>query len=86
MNFLCRVLKPPGGGSSLIFGGEPDDVPQHKVKTHNASQLPLGEVEDDRKTLDHADGSSTPSQSSTSNGSPNNSEPNTPRSGEDFSF
>lgn len=34
----CRVLKPPGGGSSDIFGAAPDESPR-RVKHHNQSQL-----------------------------------------------
>ncbi|XP_057338037.1 microtubule-associated protein Jupiter isoform X5 [Microplitis mediator] len=33
-----RVLKPPGGGSSDIFGGA-DETSPRRVKNHNASQL-----------------------------------------------
>jgi len=34
-----RVLKPPGGGSSDIFGGPDDATSPRRVKNHNASQL-----------------------------------------------
>ncbi|XP_015110637.1 microtubule-associated protein Jupiter isoform X5 [Diachasma alloeum] len=34
-----RVLKPPGGGSSDIFGGAPEDISPRRVKNHNQSQL-----------------------------------------------
>lgn len=33
-----KVLKPPGGGSSDIFGAGPDESPR-RVKHHNQSQL-----------------------------------------------
>ncbi|GAB1863288.1 Microtubule-associated protein Jupiter [Camponotus japonicus] len=35
--FQTRVLKPPGGGSSDIFGAE--ETSPRRVKTHNQSQL-----------------------------------------------
>ncbi|KAM0735686.1 hypothetical protein ACS0PU_010834 [Formica fusca] len=35
--FKTRVLKPPGGGSSDIFGAE--ETSPRRVKTHNQSQL-----------------------------------------------
>ncbi|XP_043250501.1 microtubule-associated protein Jupiter isoform X5 [Colletes gigas] len=34
-----RVLKPPGGGSSDIFGAAPDETSPRRVKNHNQSQL-----------------------------------------------
>ncbi|XP_015110634.1 microtubule-associated protein Jupiter isoform X2 [Diachasma alloeum] len=34
-----KVLKPPGGGSSDIFGGAPEDISPRRVKNHNQSQL-----------------------------------------------
>ncbi|KAG7197487.1 hypothetical protein KM043_013335 [Ampulex compressa] len=34
-----RVLKPPGGGSSDIFGSVPEDTSPRRVKNHNQSQL-----------------------------------------------
>ncbi|XP_053979465.1 microtubule-associated protein Jupiter isoform X1 [Hylaeus anthracinus] len=34
-----RVLKPPGGGSSDIFGAGPDETSPRRVKNHNQSQL-----------------------------------------------
>ncbi|CAD6226486.1 GSCOCG00005849001-RA-CDS [Cotesia congregata] len=34
-----RVLKPPGGGSSDIFGSGADETSPRRVKNHNASQL-----------------------------------------------
>ena len=80
-----RVLKPPGGGSSLFFGGDDDDMAPRRVKNHNSSNLPLGDVVEtgDQKVsrADSIDGTNTPSQGSVSNGSPTNSEPTTPRSG-----
>jgi len=80
-----KVLKPPGGGSSDIFGfssSASDDKLAAKSKKYAPSQFSIGdEVEEDRKPIDLNDGASTPSHSSISNGSPNNSEPNTPRSG-----
>ncbi|KAF3423552.1 hypothetical protein E2986_00033 [Frieseomelitta varia] len=33
------VLKPPGGGSSDIFGAGPDETSPRRVKNHNQSQL-----------------------------------------------
>ncbi|KMQ95233.1 microtubule-associated protein jupiter-like protein [Lasius niger] len=36
---LCRVLKPPGGASSDIFGAAPEETSPRRVKTHNQSQL-----------------------------------------------
>ncbi|XP_011139755.1 microtubule-associated protein Jupiter isoform X1 [Harpegnathos saltator] len=36
-----RVLKPPGGGSSDIFGAGPEETSPRRVKTHNQSQLGL---------------------------------------------
>ncbi|XP_032682192.1 microtubule-associated protein Jupiter isoform X5 [Odontomachus brunneus] len=36
-----RVLKPPGGGSSDIFGSGPEETSPRRVKTHNQSQLGL---------------------------------------------
>lgn len=78
------MLKPPGGGSSDIFGfssSASDDKLAAKSKKYAPSQFAIGdEVEEDRKPIDLNDGASTPSHSSISNGSPNNSEPNTPRS------
>jgi len=80
-----KVLKPPGGGSSLFFGGDDDDMAPRRVKNHNSSNLPLGDVVEtgDQKVsrADSIDGTNTPSQGSVSNGSPTNSEPTTPRSG-----
>lgn len=41
-SLLCfRVLKPPGGGSSDIFGSGPEETSPRRVKTHNQSQLGL---------------------------------------------
>ncbi|XP_012286628.1 microtubule-associated protein Jupiter isoform X2 [Orussus abietinus] len=34
-----KVLKPPGGGSSDIFGAGPEDANPRRVKNHNQSQL-----------------------------------------------
>ncbi|XP_011874512.1 PREDICTED: microtubule-associated protein Jupiter isoform X2 [Vollenhovia emeryi] len=34
-----RVLKPPGGGSSDIFGAAPEETSPRRVKAHNQSQL-----------------------------------------------
>ncbi|XP_015513620.1 microtubule-associated protein Jupiter isoform X1 [Neodiprion pinetum] len=34
-----RVLKPPGGGSSDIFGGAPEETSPRRIKNHNHSQL-----------------------------------------------
>ncbi|XP_043273517.1 microtubule-associated protein Jupiter [Venturia canescens] len=34
-----RVLKPPGGGSSDIFGAPPEETSPRRVKNHNHSQL-----------------------------------------------
>ncbi|XP_015439912.1 PREDICTED: microtubule-associated protein Jupiter isoform X4 [Dufourea novaeangliae] len=34
-----RVLKPPGGGSSDIFGAGPEETSPRRVKNHNQSQL-----------------------------------------------
>ncbi|XP_015186140.1 PREDICTED: microtubule-associated protein Jupiter isoform X6 [Polistes dominula] len=34
-----RVLKPPGGGSSDIFGSTQDETSPRRVKNHNQSQL-----------------------------------------------
>ncbi|XP_015590288.1 microtubule-associated protein Jupiter isoform X2 [Cephus cinctus] len=34
-----RVLKPPGGGSSDIFGAAPEETSPRRVKNHNQSQL-----------------------------------------------
>ena len=34
-----RVLKPPGGASSDIFGAAPEETSPRRVKTHNQSQL-----------------------------------------------
>lgn len=37
--FKTRVLKPPGGGSSDIFGAAPEETSPRRVKNHNQSQL-----------------------------------------------
>ena len=77
-----RVLKPPGGGSSDIFGFSSSDDKLVKSKKYAPSTFSIGdEAEEERKPVDLSDGASTPSHSSISNGSPNTSEPNTPRSG-----
>jgi len=34
-----RVLKPPGGGSSDIFGTAPEETSPRRIKAHNQSQL-----------------------------------------------
>ncbi|TGZ37709.1 Uncharacterized protein DBV15_02972 [Temnothorax longispinosus] len=34
-----RVLKPPGGGSSDIFGAAPEETSPRRIKSHNQSQL-----------------------------------------------
>ena len=34
-----KVLKPPGGGSSDIFGSAPEETSPRRVKNHNQSQL-----------------------------------------------
>ncbi|XP_011644131.1 microtubule-associated protein Jupiter isoform X1 [Pogonomyrmex barbatus] len=34
-----KVLKPPGGGSSDIFGAAPEETSPRRVKAHNQSQL-----------------------------------------------
>lgn len=103
-SFACscnRVLKPPGGGSSDIFGTSEENskVPAHNSKKY-ASSFTLGGAEDGEasgassngrglvkgSSIDSADGASVSSQtSSTTNGTPDNSEPNTPRSGESTS-
>lgn len=36
---FSRVLKPPGGGSSDIFGSAPEETSPRRVKNHNQSQL-----------------------------------------------
>lgn len=33
------MLKPPGGGSSDIFGAAPEETSPRRIKTHNQSQL-----------------------------------------------
>lgn len=84
-----KVLKPPGGGSSDIFGnssGQCEQAPA-RVNKKYASNFTLGggdfaeDVARKQASIDSNDGSSTSSQPSTSNGTPENSEPNTPRSG-----
>ncbi len=81
------MLKPPGGGSSDIFGTNSSDSDNKPVNTKKYnSHFSIGddlaeEVTRKASSIDSNDGASTPSQTSTSNGSPNNSEPNTPRSG-----
>lgn len=85
---FCRVLKPPGGGSSDIFGTA-DLKPAAGTKSNHSDHFSSGsgfggDLSDmgvKGSSIDSNDGASTPSQTSTSNGSPNNSEPNTPRSG-----
>lgn len=99
--FCCsrkRVLKPPGGGSSDIFGTCDTNVPSTGGnKKYVASQFSLGNMDSTEQgsangvgllkgssvpSLDSNDGASVSSQtSSNSNGTPDNSEPNTPRSG-----
>lgn len=85
--YFSRVLKPPGGGSSDIFGTSSSDLDSKPATTKKyTSHFPIGsdldeEVARKGSSIDSNDGASTPSQTSTSNGSPNNSEPNTPRSG-----
>ncbi|KAL0119444.1 hypothetical protein PUN28_007733 [Cardiocondyla obscurior] len=37
--FKTRVLKPPGGGSSDIFGAAPEETSPRRIKAHNQSQL-----------------------------------------------
>jgi hypothetical protein len=37
--FKTRVLKPPGGGSSDIFGAAPEETSPRRMKAHNQSQL-----------------------------------------------
>ena len=37
-----RVLKPPGGGSSDIFGSGPEETSPRRIKSHNQSQLGSG--------------------------------------------
>lgn len=37
--YKTRVLKPPGGGSSDIFGSTQDETSPRRVKNHNQSQL-----------------------------------------------
>lgn len=39
MSFVFRVLKPPGGGSSDIFGAAPEETSPRRIKSHNQSQL-----------------------------------------------
>ncbi|XP_033224343.1 microtubule-associated protein Jupiter isoform X2 [Belonocnema kinseyi] len=34
-----KVLKPPGGGSSDIFGAGPEETSPRRIKSHNQSQL-----------------------------------------------
>lgn len=46
----CKVLKPPGGGSSDIFGGETPSTPRH-VKNHMKSNI-FAEPESMNKTGD----------------------------------
>lgn len=38
-SFDFRVLKPPGGGSSDIFGAAPEETSPRRIKAHNQSQL-----------------------------------------------
>lgn len=88
MILFFRVLKPPGGGSSDIFGTA-DLKPAAGNKSNHSDHFGAGsgfagDLSDmgvKSSSIDSNDGASTPSQTSTSNGSPNNSEPNTPRSG-----
>ncbi|XP_046444196.1 microtubule-associated protein Jupiter-like isoform X3 [Daphnia pulex] len=83
-----KVLKPPGGGSSDIFGTA-DSKPAAGTKSNHSDHFgsgsgfggDLSDLGVKASSVDSNDGASTPSQTSTSNGSPNNSEPNTPRSG-----
>lgn len=86
-----KVLKPPGGGSSDIFGTAEAAGSNSNGgnKKQFSSQFSLGNDEDAvtvepqrKSSVDSIDGASTTSsQTSTTNGSPNTSEPNTPRSG-----
>lgn len=88
---FIRVLKPPGGGSSDIFGTTEaaGSNSNGSNKKQFSSQFSLGNDEDAvtvepqrKSSVDSIDGASTTSsQTSTTNGSPNTSEPNTPRSG-----
>lgn len=86
--YFFRVLKPPGGGSSDIFGTA-DSKPAAGTKSNHSDHFgsgsgfggDLSDLGVKTSSVDSNDGASTPSQTSTSNGSPNNSEPNTPRSG-----
>ncbi|KAI9552058.1 hypothetical protein GHT06_022395 [Daphnia sinensis] len=88
MRISSKVLKPPGGGSSDIFGTA-DLKPAAGTKSNHSDHFSSGsgfggDLSDmgvKSSSIDSNDGASTPSQTSTSNGSPNNSEPNTPRSG-----
>ena len=85
------MLKPPGGGSSDIFGTTEAAGSNSNGgnKKQFSSQFSLGNDEDvataepqRKSSVDSIDGASTTSsQTSTTNGSPNTSEPNTPRSG-----
>ncbi|KAL1455383.1 hypothetical protein WDU94_009482 [Cyamophila willieti] len=46
--FHQRVLKPPGGGSSDIFGGASEaanPAPERRTKNHNQSSLPFGDTD-----------------------------------------
>ena len=87
--FFFRVLKPPGGGSSDIFGTADLNKPAAGTKSNHSDHFgsgsgfggDLSDLGVKASSVDSNDGASTPSQTSTSNGSPNNSEPNTPRSG-----
>ncbi|XP_017299337.1 microtubule-associated protein Jupiter-like isoform X3 [Diaphorina citri] len=43
-----KVLKPPGGGSSDIFGGASEPAnpqPERRTKNHNQSSLPFGDTD-----------------------------------------
>ncbi|KAK2589262.1 hypothetical protein KPH14_007822 [Odynerus spinipes] len=71
--YKTRVLKPPGGGSSDIFGSTQDETSPRRVKNHNQSQLGSALFGD------APDSSSNSNNGASGNGENNGGE--TPRSG-----
>ncbi|XP_033224344.1 microtubule-associated protein Jupiter isoform X3 [Belonocnema kinseyi] len=65
-----RVLKPPGGGSSDIFGAGPEETSPRRIKSHNQSQLGSSFFSETTSNDPSSNGPETPRVTSKPDGNP----------------